>query len=180
MARRNAPRPFGAKADASQSGSSGGQGITPTGKAASRNKALGAARTGARSSSATGSRRGAAANGGAAASQVIPTTVANRMARRVAIATGIPTVLGMSVFVISYLLVSRRILDIPPSATLLASGSFFLAGLVGLSYGVVSASWDDAAGSLLGFEQIGINLSRIRGSLRAMRQGSPSGDSSDT
>lgn len=102
------------------------------------------------------------------------------MARRVAIAAGIPTLLGMAVFVVSYLLISRRILDIPPAATLLASGSFFLAGLVGLSYGVVSASWDDLAGSLLGFEQIGINLSRIRGSLRAMRQGSPSGDSSDT
>ena len=40
--------------------------------------------------------------------QVIPDAVANRMARRIAIGTGIPTVMGMGVFVGSYLLVSRQ------------------------------------------------------------------------
>ena len=71
---------------------------------------------------------------------------------RIAIATGLPTLLGMGVFVASYVLVSRHILDLPPSATLLASGGCFLLGLVGLSYGVLSASWEDAPGSLLGTE----------------------------
>ncbi len=107
--------------------------------------------------------------------QVIPERVANRMARRVALATGIPTVMGMAVFVGSYLLVSRKILDIPPSATLLASGGCFLLGLIGLSYGVLSASWEDAPGTMLGTEQIGLNISRIRASLEAMRRGSASG-----
>ena len=46
--------------------------------------------------------------------QAIPDAVANRMARRIAIATGVPSVMGMGVFVGSYLLVSRQILDIPP------------------------------------------------------------------
>ena len=78
----------------------------------------------------------------------------------------------MSVFVVSYLLVSRSILDIPPIATLLASGSCFLLGLVGLSYGVLSASWEDSPGTLLGREQLGVNISRVRSSLKAMRQGS--------
>jgi hypothetical protein len=103
--------------------------------------------------------------------QVIPEAVANRMARRVAIATGIPTVMGMGVFVGSYLLVSRQILDIPPGATLAASGGCFLLGLLGLSYGVLSASWEPQPGSLLGSEQIGLNISRLRESVRAMRQG---------
>lgn len=103
--------------------------------------------------------------------QVIPDAVANRMARRIAIATGIPTVLGMGVFIASYLLVSRQILDIPPSTTLAASGACFVLGLVGLSYGVLSASWESQPGSLLGSEQIGLNIGRIRESLRAMRQG---------
>lgn len=106
--------------------------------------------------------------------QAIPEAVANRMARRIAIATGIPTVLGMGVFIASYLLVSRHILDIPPSATLLASGGCFLLGLLGLSYGVLSASWEEAAGSLLGGEQIPLNLGRMKASLRALREGSQS------
>jgi hypothetical protein len=104
--------------------------------------------------------------------QAIPEAVANRMARRIAIATGLPTLLGMGVFVASYVLVSRHLVDIPPSATLLASGGCFLLGLVGLSYGVLSASWEDAPGSLFGTEQIPLNLSRVKTSLRALRQGS--------
>lgn len=107
--------------------------------------------------------------------QVIPDAVANRMARRIAIATGIPTLMGMGVFVGSYLVVSRGLLDIPPGATLVASGACFLLGLVGLSYGVLSSSWEDAPGSLFGREQIGLNISRLRESIRAMRQGAPGG-----
>lgn len=107
--------------------------------------------------------------------KVIPDVVAGRMARRIALATGIPSVLGMGVFVVSYLLVSRQVLDIPPAITLVASGGCFLLGLVGLSYGVLSACWEDAPGSLLGFEQISVNIERLRSSVKAMRQGS--GDS---
>jgi hypothetical protein len=106
---------------------------------------------------------------------VIPDAVANRMARRIAIGTGIPTVMGMGVFIASYLLVSRSILDIPPALTLLSSGACFLLGVLGLSYGVLSASWEDAPGSLLGSEQIGVNISRLRSSIRSMRSGSPNG-----
>ncbi|WP_398330561.1 PAM68 family protein [Vulcanococcus sp.] len=102
----------------------------------------------------------------AKAQQTIPDYVANRMARRVAIATGIPSILGMSTFVASYLLVSKGVLDIPPGVTLVTSGGFFLLGLVGLSYGVLSASWEPGAGSLLGIEQIGLNISRLRSSIK--------------
>ena len=118
-----------------------------------------------------GSSRGGR-SGNTSRQQAIPEAVANRMARRIAIATGIPTLMGMGVFVASYLLVSRGILDIPPSATLLASGACFLLGLVGLSYGVLSSSWEEAPGTLLGSEQLGLNIARLRESVRAMRQGS--------
>jgi hypothetical protein len=89
------------------------------------------------------------------------------MARRVGLATGVPTLLGMVVFVASYFLVSRRLLDIPPVVTLGLSGGFFLLGLVGLSYGVLSASWEDAPGTLLGIEQISLNISRLKASLKS-------------
>ena len=103
---------------------------------------------------------------GSRSQQSIPPAVANRMARRIAIATGVPTLLGMATFVASYLLVSRSVLDIPPAVTLVTSGGFFLLGVVGLSYGVLSASWEDAAGSLLGLEQIGVNVGRLRSSFK--------------
>jgi hypothetical protein len=102
--------------------------------------------------------------------QVIPEAVANRMARRIAIATGIPTLMGMGVFVGSYFLVSRQILDVSPGLTLAASGGCFLLGLLGLSYGVLSASWEPQPGSLLGSEQLGLNIGRIKQSIAAMRQ----------
>jgi len=126
-------------------GSSGsGGGIAPTPKPPTRPR------------SASGSR----------SQQSIPPAVANRMARRIAIATGVPTALGMATFVASYLLVSRSVLDIPPAVTLVTSGGFFLLGVLGLSYGVLSASWEDAAGSLLGLEQIGVNVGRLRGAFK--------------
>ena len=125
-------------------------------------------------------RRSHSKSGGGGSSQAIPEAVANRMARRIAIATGIPTLMGMAVFVGSYLLVSRHMLAIPPSATLAASGACFLLGLVGLSYGVLSASWESEAGSLLGAEQIGVNFGRLKGSLEALRQGAgPNGSRSN-
>jgi hypothetical protein len=108
---------------------------------------------------------------GASSKRVIPEAVANRMARRIAFATGLPTVMGMAVFIGRYLLVSRQIVDIPPGATLLASGACFLLGVLGLSYGVLSASWEEKPGTLLGTEQIGLNINRLRASIRAMRSG---------
>ena len=98
--------------------------------------------------------------------KVIPDAVAQRMARRIAFATGIPSLMGMGVFVGSYVLITRGIADIPTGVTLIASGGCFLLGLLGLSYGVLSASWEEQPGSLLGTEQIGVNITRLRQSTR--------------
>ena len=106
--------------------------------------------------------------------QAIPKPVANRMLRRVIFASGLPTAAGMGVFVASYLIVSRGIADISPFITLITSGACFLVGLIGLSYGVLSASWEDAPGSLLGLEHIGRNIGRMRDSRKANQPGSKS------
>lgn len=114
----------------------------------------------------TPTRPSASRASGKARQQAIPTAVANRMARRIAIATGVPTLLGMGTFIASYLVVSKGLLDIPPAITLVTSGAFFLLGVLGLSYGVLSASWEDGAGSLLGLEQIGVNVGRLRSAFK--------------
>ena len=77
----------------------------------------------------------------------IPKYVADRMARRIFFTAGIPTILGMSVFVVSYIIVTRNIAEIPPSSTIAISALFFLLGLAGLSFGILSASWDKEPGS---------------------------------
>ncbi|BEV36374.1 PAM68 family protein [Synechococcus sp. M16CYN] len=102
--------------------------------------------------------------------EAIPRYVANRMARRIAVFTGLPSVAGMGVFIASYFMVTKNIANIPPSATLVSSGFFFILGLVGLSVGLLTASWEKEPGSLLGFENFKPNLQRIRQSVRAQKQ----------
>ena len=102
----------------------------------------------------------------------IPKPVANRMLRRVIFASGLPTASGMGVFVASYLIVSRGIAEISPFITLISSAACFVVGLMGLSYGVLSASWEEAPGSLLGLEHIRPNLGRMRDSFKSNQRSS--------
>ena len=101
--------------------------------------------------------------------QSIPKPVADRMARRVVLASGIPSAAGIGVFIVSYLLISKGIANIPPWVTFLSSAGCFLLGLLGLSYGVLSANWEESPGSLLGFENIRINIKRVKESIKAMK-----------
>ena len=92
------------------------------------------------------------------------------MAKRIFFTAGIPTLLGMSVFVISYIIVTRKIAEIPPSSTIAISALFFLLGLGGLSYGILSASWDRAPGSFLGLENIPLNIQRAKAAFKPASQ----------
>ena len=102
--------------------------------------------------------------------EAIPRPIANPMARRVAVFTGLPSLAGMGVFVLSYVLVTRGIADIPPGVTLTGSGALFLLGLAGLSFGVLTTSWEPQPGSLLGLENLRPNLQRMRQSIRAQKE----------
>ena len=97
----------------------------------------------------------------------IPKEIANRMSRRIAVTTGIPTISGMGVFVLSYYLITEGIAEIPPVITLISSGGCFLIGLLGLSYGILSASWEKSTGTLLGIENIKPNISRMKQAFKA-------------
>tara|TARA_B100000575_G_C22766104_1_gene455498 strand:- start:78 stop:524 length:447 start_codon:yes stop_codon:yes gene_type:complete len=105
-----------------------------------------------------------------AQSNGIPKYVADRMAKRIFFTAGIPTLLGMSVFIISYVIVTRNIAEIPPSSTIAISAIFFLLGLGGLSYGILSASWDRAPGSFLGLENIPLNIQRAKAAFKPASQ----------
>jgi len=100
----------------------------------------------------------------------IPKYVADRMARRIFFTAGIPTLLGMSVFVVSYIIVTRNIAEIPPSSTIAISALFFLLGLAGLSFGILSASWDKEPGSFFGIENIPMNIQRAKDAFKPATQ----------
>ena len=100
----------------------------------------------------------------------IPKYVADRMARRIFFTAGIPTIMGMSVFVVSYIIVTRNIAEIPPSSTIAISALFFLLGLGGLSFGILSASWDREPGSFFGIENIPMNIQRAKDAFKPASQ----------
>ena len=100
----------------------------------------------------------------------IPKYVANRMARRIAFTTGIPTISGMGVFIGSYFLISKGIAEISPTLTLVSSAMCFLVGLLGLSYGILSASWDFKPGSFLGIENIKPNINRMKDAFKSSKK----------
>jgi len=100
----------------------------------------------------------------------IPKYVADRMARRIFFTAGIPTIMGMSVFVISYIIVTKNIAEIPPSSTIAISALFFLLGLGGLSFGILSASWDKEPGSFFGIENIPLNIERAKAAFKPASQ----------
>ena len=100
----------------------------------------------------------------------IPKYVADRMAKRIFFTAGIPTIMGMSVFVVSYVIVTRNIAEIPPSSTIAISALFFLLGLGGLSFGILSASWDKEPGSFFGIENISLNIERAKAAFRPASQ----------
>ena len=100
----------------------------------------------------------------------IPKYVADRMARRIFFTAGIPTIMGMSVFIVSYIIVTRNIAEIPPSSTIAISALFFLLGLGGLSFGILSASWDKEPGSFFGIENIPMNIERAKAAFKPASQ----------
>ncbi len=74
-------------------------------------------------------------------------------------------------FVVSYFLVKQAGVDLPPSVVLLVSAGCFGLGVVGLSYGLLSASWDEEnKGSLIGTEQFGVNFGRLRAGWKEGKQ----------
>ncbi len=97
----------------------------------------------------------------------IPEVVSRRMIRRMAVFAGVPTALGMSSFAIAYILLSRNIVEFPNIVVLFVSLGFFGLGTLGLSYGVLSASWqEDLEGSLLGVSEFSVNFRRLVQGLR--------------
>ncbi|KAL0393750.1 UNVERIFIED_CONTAM: protein PAM68, chloroplastic [Sesamum latifolium] len=89
---------------------------------------------------------------------VIPEVVTNRMISRMGFSVGIPLFIGLLFFPFFYYLKVGLKIDVPTWVPFIVSFIFFGTALLGVSYGIVSASWDPMReGSLL----VGMRLRRI-------------------
>ena len=109
-------------------------------------------------------------SGSSSSSAGIPKAVSQRMVRRMALFSGIPTALGMSSFLIAYWIVSQDLFELPTSAVFAVSLGLFGLGVIGLSYGLFSTSWDEAhPGSWWGWQEFKTNLSKTIGAWRSQK-----------
>jgi hypothetical protein len=83
------------------------------------------------------------------------------MVKRMALFSGVPTGLGMFSFLAFYWIVSHDWLEISTYVVLAVSLLLFGLGVLGLSYGVLSTSWEEnQQGSWWGWQEFRLNFSR--------------------
>lgn len=83
---------------------------------------------------------------------VIPEIVTNRMIKRMGFSVGIPLFIGLMFFPLFYYLKVGLKVDVPSWVPVIVSFVFFGTALLGVSYGIVSSSWDPMReGSALGW-----------------------------
>lgn len=103
----------------------------------------------------------------------IPDIVSKRMIRRVLVFCGIPILMGMGIFLGSYWIIINHLFKVPNTVVLLTSMACLGLSVLGLSYGILSACWDEDSnvkGSLLGWQEFKVNFGRMADAYRASKQ----------
>ncbi|MDB9315536.1 PAM68 family protein [Spirulina sp. CS-785/01] len=107
----------------------------------------------------------------AASLNAIPEAVSRRMVRRMALFCGGPTGLGLVSFFIFYWVKTQGIVDLPNELVFYATLGLFGLGVGGLSYGILSTSWDEhRPGGWIGFQEFRTNAGRLWQSWQAARR----------
>ncbi|KAI7843214.1 hypothetical protein COHA_003194 [Chlorella ohadii] len=119
------------------------------------------------SSPAADSSAGSDAYGGGAGGRTVeygstaavPEVVTDRMLKRVILFMGVPVFGGILLFPFFYYLKVKAGVDLPNWVAYLTSSITFGGGLLGITYGIMSASWDPRReGTLLGWTEFQANL----------------------
>lgn len=101
----------------------------------------------------------------------IPDEVSNKMIKRAIFFSGVPTVMGISSFFVFYFIVKQEWFEVPNYAALLVSMGLFGLGVLGLSYGILSTSWDvGREGGLLGWNEFTLNFGRMTSAWKSARK----------
>jgi len=101
----------------------------------------------------------------------IPDRVADRMGKRMLPFVGVPLFGGMGAFVAFWYFATYRDVEFQPAVVATATVSILAVGLLGITYSVMSASWDpdSEGGSALGVEEFNSNLGEIKSGLKRSR-----------
>lgn len=101
----------------------------------------------------------------------VPEVVANRMIGRIATFFGVPVFGGLSIFVAAFFVSKKYDMVIQPSIVAYATQVPFVLGLAGISYGILSSSWDEKVeGSALGVTEFKTNTQRIKDGITRTRE----------
>ncbi|GAX25362.1 hypothetical protein FisN_5Lh457 [Fistulifera solaris] len=104
------------------------------------------------------------------AAAAIPEKVAQRMGKRMIPFVGIPLFLSMGVFVGFWYMATYRYMSFEPSLVAASTILILVLGLLGITYSVMSTSWDpDREGSLLGTDEFSRNVDNIKEGLTRSR-----------
>jgi hypothetical protein len=107
---------------------------------------------------------GRSSRSGKTKENAIPEVVSRRMFKRMLVFSGIPTFAGVATFFVSYFLLVREVVELPSYFVLFATLGCFGLGVLGLSYGALSASWDEnRLGHWFGFDEFRVNFGRLTG-----------------
>ncbi len=116
----------------------------------------------------------------AASLAAIPEVVSRRMVRRMAVFCGTPSALAIASLFAFYWIVQHHWFELPPAAAQLTSLGFFGLGVLGLSYGLISASWEeDRPGGWFGWQEFRLNLGRMTAAWRQARQAKRAAEQED-
>lgn len=101
---------------------------------------------------------------------ILPEKVANRMLRRIIIFGGVPLSLLFAFFALYFILKYKYDITVLPGVV--ATSTLGAVGLAtaGITYGILSSSWDEQDGSRLGLEEAKTNFIRARDGLLGARQ----------
>jgi len=92
-------------------------------------------------------------------SATVPEQITDRMLQRMLLFSGGPVLFGMLLFPLFYYLKKVAHVDVPVWAVYIIQTTIFAGGLLGISYGVISTSWDPKReGSMLGWNEFQANL----------------------
>ncbi|KAG7344235.1 DUF3464 domain containing protein [Nitzschia inconspicua] len=104
-------------------------------------------------------------------SAVIPERVAQRMGKRMLPFVGIPLFGSMASFVGFWYMATYRDMEFQPVLVATTSLVLLAVGIVGITYSIMSASWDDdREGSFLGADEFSQNLENIKTGLSRSRE----------
>ncbi|MBC8122362.1 MAG: PAM68 family protein [Gemmatimonadaceae bacterium] len=99
---------------------------------------------------------------------IIPAAVNRRILGRILLLSGVPFLLAFTTLPVAYWLIKSQQFPLPNVAVLLVNLGFFGLSVFGITYGLLSASWEPSEkGTLLGIKEFKQNGQRLISAIKA-------------